>query len=962
MTYFLEHLAHHIYGSYSDCLEKQCLVFPNRRAGLYFIKYLSGVSGKPVWAPAIVTVNDLFSSFSKLQIAENDTLIFELYRVYRLLNPEAEGFDEFYYWGDMLINDFDDVDKYLVNPDRLYSNLADIRKIDSEFGDLTEDQKLIIKQFWTNFNVDSPTSQKKDFLTIWSVLPELYKKFRNALRSKGIAYEGMVFRDLAELSVNGFPLDHRWDMYHFIGFNALSNCEILLMKTLKKEQKAKFYWDFDNSYVDGNKSHAAGYFIRQNLNDFGNDMPEDWNYNTLLSGKDQVIRRKVVDTSSDIAQVKFVASLLSKMENIGNEDAHHTAIVLSDENLLIPMLSSIPEAIEDINVTMGYPLRFSPVYSLVKQLLALQRNCRTEGQIVLFDHKDVLTVLKHNFFADSRQESGSSIVTDLIKENNQWIASTRFQDDQQLCEIFRKVAGVDALSAYLKNILESFFSPGVKDEDPGTNPVSDINIRNEFIYRTLLALNRLDSVIESFGFGLTPVTYSRLLDRLLKGLSIPFSGEPLKGIQVMGILETRSLDFRNLIITSVNEGTMPRGSAGTSYIPYNLREAFGLPTLRHQDSIYAYYFYRLLHRAENVTFIYNSNSEGLRTGEMSRFLLQLNYLEGNLDFSALRYTINIPGPAAPAFPKSESDIEKLERTYLEPGLKTLSPSAVNMWLYCRMKFYYRYVCGFKEPEEIVTEIDPALFGEILHSVMERIYAPFRNAILYKSSIYEIEKNNERINLIISEIVNEKFHGGTELSISGNDRMIISILYNYVKMILRYDASFDNLKIIDLERYVESEFTLQFDKRKAGIKIGGIIDRLDQCGTTLRILDYKTGNISMNIHSVESLFDTTDESRNEAWFQVLLYCAVFQAGNGSINLRPSVYALRKLNDPGFSDKLLIKSGRSASEEVSDYRQVHNEIISRLTQVIETIFSKNEPFNMTGHKRKCSFCPYRQLCGR
>ncbi len=962
MTYFLEHLAHHLYSCYKDSLDKQCLVFPSKRAGLYFLKYFSAGAGIPVWAPAVKTVNELFESFSSLEKAEPDTLIFELYRVYKDINPEAESFDDFYFWGEMLINDFDDIDKYLVNPDRIFANLADIRRIDCEFGDLTVEQKEIIRQFWTNFAVDSPTTQKKDFLSIWSLLPDLYNNYRRTLRDKGIAYEGMIFRDLAELSVNGFIIDYKWDVFHFIGFNALNNCEIQLMKELRKTGRAKFYWDYDNSYVYANQSHSAGFFIRQNLKLFGNDMPEDWSYDTLLSSSVDNISRNVIDTSADVAQVKHVAYVLSRMGTLENAEAHHTAIVLSDENLLIPLLSSIPENIQDINVTMGYPLRFSQVYSLVKQLISLQRNSRIENYDLLFDHNDVIKILKNSYLYVKGDYSNTALISELISENNQWISSGRFKDLKPLDRVFVGASDVIAMSDYLIEILEILYIPAENETQSRTNPVSEINIHNEFIYRILLALNRLRSVIEGSGIELSLYIYTRILEKVLKSLTIPFSGEPLKGIQIMGILETRTLDFKNLIMLSVNEGTMPRSSAGSSYIPFNLREAFGLPTLRHQDSIFAYYFYRLLHRTEKVTLIYNSNSEGLRTGEMSRFLMQMKYMGYKLDFTSPGYRINISRPFKDQGIRSDLDISALENAYLGSGGRRLSPSAVNTWLICRKRFYYRYVCNLKEPVEILTEVDAALFGSMLHAAMEKIYSGLRGSKADRKMIKALADDKDTLNRTVENVFREILHNGNNELLSGNGRIATGIVSEYISMILRYDAGLNSLVITDLEKEVIIQSEIRYNGHPVGIKIGGIIDRLDIADGIPRILDYKTGNTGNEIKSVGSLFDNTDEYRNDAWFQVLMYCEINALLDGSADLQPVIYALRKLHDPGFSGRLIIKSGKDIQHEVKRYSDIRGEYSTYLKSVLESIFNSDEPFLMTEHTRKCDNCPYRRLCDR
>src|SRR5450759_3900756 len=625
MTYFLENIAQSLHAEFGNSLNRHCLVFPNRRAGLYFLKYLAALIKKPVWSPSILTINELFRSSSSLQTAGNEILLFELYKVYRNLKKQNESFGDFYYWGDMLLNEFDDVDKYLVNASLLFHNVLDIKNIDQQFGGLTDGQIEIIRRFWTNFNPDKPTKEKTGFIDIWSVLFDLYSGFRNILKKQNLAYEGMIFRELAESTENHYTSDERWDMVHFIGFNALNECEKALMTQFKKAGKARFYWDYDNSYINEGKLNSAGFFMRNNLKIFGNDMPSGWSFDTMLSKEIPEVNRRVVDTSSDVAQVKLVSQLLKSIPAIPEAHANHTAIVLADENLLMPILTSLPENMGDINITMGHPLKQTLVYTLIKQLMDLQRNAAITDGVVRFGYKDVISILKHSLLKDLLSESDNELVKEIIKTNLTRVPSDLLTKSEYLSQVFIKPLTPAELSGYFRDILSIIALNDEGKSDKSANNSVSGNIRNEFIYRIVLSINMLETIVSSPDVTFTTDTYIKILDRMLRMQSVPFSGEPLSGIQIMGILETRALDFKNLIILSVNEGILPAVSAGSSFIPFSLREAFGLPSVNHQESIYAYHFYRLLQRAENVTFVYNSNSEGLRSGEMSRFLIQMKY-------------------------------------------------------------------------------------------------------------------------------------------------------------------------------------------------------------------------------------------------------------------------------------------------------------------------------------------------
>src|SRR5450759_763473 len=440
MTYFLENIAQSLHKEYGNTLNRHCLVFPNRRAGLYFLKYLAARIEKPIWAPSILTINELFRSYSSLQAAGNEILLFELYKVYSKLKKSPEGFDEFYYWGDMLLNDFDDVDKYLVDASLLFRNVLDIKNIDQQFGSLTEEQVKIIKRFWINFNQDKPTSEKSGFINIWSILSELYSGFRNSLRIQNLAYEGMIFREYAESSENYPASEERWDLVHFIGFNALNQCEKVLMTRFKKAGKGRFYWDYDNFYINEGQLNSAGFFLQENLKIFGNDMPSGWSFDTMLSKSAPEVHRRVIETSSDVAQVKLISQLLGELTDITDANAHHTAVVLADENLLMPVLTSLPENMGDINITMGHPLKQTLVYTFLKHLMDLQRNAGTNAGEVRFGYKDVISILKHSLLSGLLSESDNELVKEITKTNLIWLQSLRFSQSVHLSKVFRKPA------------------------------------------------------------------------------------------------------------------------------------------------------------------------------------------------------------------------------------------------------------------------------------------------------------------------------------------------------------------------------------------------------------------------------------------------------------------------------------------------------------------------------------------
>ncbi len=966
MEYFLDTIAGSLYREFGNTLNRHCLVFPNRRAGLFFLKYLASHIKSPVWEPSVLTINDLFRSHSSLQIAGNEVLLFELYKVYRRIKKSPESFDNFFYWGDILLNDFDDIDKYLVNASQLFSNVLDIKNIDHQFGGLNEEQIEIIRKFWVNFNPEKETDQKTGFITIWSVLNDVYTGFRATLREQNIAYEGMIFRDLAENNGELLSAGVKWDLFHFIGFNALNECEKHIMTRLKKLGKARFYWDYDESFISEKGSNSAGYSLRDNISIYGNDMPPGWSCKRLLSSSGSEVYRQLIDTSSDVAQVKLVPSLLKNLSGLTAENAHNTAVVLADENLLIPMLSSLPEEMGDVNITMGYPLRQTRVYTLVRNLMDLQRNSIVTDGRVRFRYRDVAGLLKNSLVTAFIHNTSDKILNDITRSNLLTIPEDYFRENERLGSIFTRQNSPVLLSSYFRDILSGIASSGLgTTENEEGQKVYD-KILNEFIYRIVLSVNMLDSVVRSEDVVFSAETYMLILDRMLRLQSVPFAGEPLSGIQIMGILETRALDFKNLIVLSVNEGVLPAvSSPSSSYIPFSLREAFGLPSVNHQESIYAYHFFRLLQRAENVTFIYNSNPEGLRSGEMSRFLIQMMYSPQLKPVQIdINQEIRLHGSVKEKIEREDWHTRQLLSQYSENGSqKLLSPSALNTWLSCRMKFYYRYVNNLKEPAEIKSEIDPAMLGDILHEIMRKLYSDYEGKIIEKSYLSSLINGKHILSSLINDSVKRRFQSGEERVEHGNEIIVRDVLLTYLQRILNADISVSPFHLVSLEKKYSFPLEIEAGIKKIQLNIGGIIDRIDILNGTARIVDYKTGSVSESPGSLEDLFADDRKKDSDGWLQTLIYCEAVYGKIKADFIRPSIYRIKKGSAGILSDKLKLKTDTRQGIIIDDYAEIRSTFIISLKEVMELIFSDKESFHMTDDRTgKCRYCVYRGLCMR
>lgn len=966
MEYFLERIARILTDGFVDRLDTQCIVFPSRRAGLFFMKYLADRVDKPVWAPSVMTINDLFRLFSPLRLADNEVLLFELYKAFRSVRKTTETFDDFYYWGGMLLNDFDDIDKYLADPASIFRNVRDLKMIDRQFGGLSQHQAEVVQKFWVNFEPGKPTPEKKQFEETWYILNDLYNAFREALRQKRLAYEGMIFRDAVERKGWQNPKALRWDKIHFAGFNALNECEKTLMSSLKNNGKARFYWDYDNSYLGSKDVNSAGYFLRENILSFGNDMPADWSYDTLLTDKSGTVRRTVIETSSDVAQVKLVSRLTAETDDPEQGSDHQTAIVLADENLLIPLLSSLPEKRDHVNVTMGYPMRETPVYQLAKSLLDLQSNAREKDGRVSFHHSDVMKVLENSLVSPLIGKEGKLLAREVANGNSEYIPSDYFGSSGFTRIIFEKQDDPPMLAEYLRKIF--FFIAREDTEEMSDQPGTFMTkkIRNEFIYRAVLSINRMKTLTGDPEVNFTVRTFAAMLERILRAQSVPFIGEPLKGIQIMGLLETRTLDFRNIIILSVNEGVLPSLTTASSFIPFSLREAFGLPSINHQESVYAYHFYRLLHRARNVTFIYNSGSEGLRSGEISRFILQMKYGSVVAQPDHLSLNLEIKNPASPGefLERTETmNLKLMSRFSGNAGAKIISPSAINVWLGCRMKFWYRYVNDIREPVKQKGEIDPATLGSIFHDVAKRLYMPYLGQTIEASGFEALGKNREYLGILIDTAVREHFPDNSDSYSALNELISENVLMTYISRILETDRKYAPVRIIALEKPVQFRIGSPAEKREAGFLVGGIIDRIDSTGGTTRIVDYKTGSVADHIKAIGELFEDDRKRDIDCWLQALLYCEGYISGSSDPVVAPAIYKIRRIPGDRPAEMLSIKVPGTDEVVVGDYNMIRDEYLDGLQKTIKAMFGIDEPFYMTRDwVGKCSYCEYRRLCKR
>ncbi|WP_300762361.1 PD-(D/E)XK nuclease family protein [uncultured Parabacteroides sp.] len=981
MKPFLYQVASLFYSEYGAEVSRLAFVFPNRRTGLFFQKYLSEVSEKPLFSPTILTINDLFVQLSGKQTADRISMLFKLYDIYLKHSGSSETFDEFLYWGEMLLNDFDDIDKYMADARMLFTNVTDLREIENDFSFLSPEQIAAIRTFWSSFYPKGDTPNQEQFLAVWQILYALYTDLREALAAEGKGYEGMIFREVVEQMEKNECCDLPYAKVVFVGLNALSVAEERFLSELQKRKIADFYWDYASPKVT-DPDNKASYFVERNLRRFpsqlvvesgelkvesiNSDAKQLSTFNSQLSTP----KIEVIGIPSGIGQAKLVHSILSELckeDEMSAEEALRTAVILPDEHLLIPVLNAIPEQIRRINVTMGYPLAGTPVASLMEYILALQKNIRYVDRWPVFYFRDVLPILNHRYISATSPEVVSSLVKDISENNKIYISYDDLDKTPLLSILFTPVTAVETFSDYLINVLQELNKAvesgelKVENVNSDAKPLSTINdIEQEFIFHYFTTVNRMKEVMREANVEMKIDTYFRLLKRVTDTITIPFHGEPLSGLQIMGVLETRALDFDRLIILSMNEGIFPLKKAANSFIPYNLRRGFGLPTYEHQDSVWAYHFYRLIYRASHVSLLYDTRSNGLQTGEVSRFVHQLHYhYEEPIQNKVVVY--NVSSSKTPALQVAKTD-EVMNRlaAFRKGGARAISASAVNTYLDCPLKFYFSVVEGIREEEEVSETIESNVFGSILHKVMEELYQPFCGKMVTADLLKAIRKDTPMLTGAVARAFAEIFFK-TDIvrPLTGQNFLIGEMIRKYVEKVLERDGKLTPFRYIESEKKMNRLFPLA---DKSEIQLKGFIDRVDEVRDAVRIIDYKSGSGTAQFTSVEALFDKEDTDRSKAVMQVFMYAWMYEGASFGKTIQPGIYYMRTLFSSSFDPGIYRRIDRFKTEQVLDFANYHTDFENGLRNCLDEIFGTETPFVQTPNGKACAYCPFKDICGK
>ena len=913
MKSFLEYVAADLIAKYGTDLSHVAVVFPNKRASLFLNEHLARLAGKPLWSPAYITISELFRSHATLKVADPIKLVCELYQCFTQCTGIDESLDHFYGWGQLLLADFDDLDKNMAPADKVFANLRDIHELD-DISYLSAEQKEIIRRFFSNFSDDNNSELKQRFLRLWSHIGDIYHTFNRRLAGQQLAYEGALYRQVA----TDEDIQFHYDTYIFIGFNLLQQVEQTLFRRLKAEGRARFYWDFDDYYLGKNE---AGHYIAQYLSDFPNELDNhDASIYSSFSHPKQI---SYISASTENIQGRYISQWLDEGRIA---DGRRTAIVLCDEALLPTAIHCLPEAVEKVNVTTGYPLNLTPAATLVSQLLNLHVFGRSK--ITGRYQPRLLRILNKHPYA--QYLSIDTLPDDILP----WLRDT-----------IRQVA--------------------VSIQEPDA-------LTQESLFRTYTLLNRVCELRNSGDLDVDPITLQRLIMQIIQSTTVPFHGEPAEGIQVMGVLETRNLDFDHVLLLSCNEGDMPRGVNDTSFIPYSIRKAYGLTTVDHKVAIYAYYFHRLLQRASDVTIVYNNATNDGQTGEMSRFMLQLMVESGQpITFRSLKsgQTINLRMPHA--VEKTEAVMQILQQRFSsEQG--GISPTAISNYLRCPLRFFYRYVCNLIEPDDNEEDfIDNRIFGNIFHLSAQTIYERLKTLTgnhVTALAIDDLLKSEVEIEQAVDAAIKRELFQMKDLSrpmppLDGIQLINREVIIKYVRQLLETDRRLTPFTILGLEKKVSMPFEVVGDQPFQTI-IGGYIDRLDQVTDPetgeprIRVVDYKTGGYRLKaLPDIEAIFDPQNiKEHSDYYLQAFLYSHIVHLET-TVPVSPALLFIQHAGADDYDPTLCL-----GKDPVSDIATVSETFMQQLNNKLGEIFDPTLPLMPTDDRKRCDICPYAALCGR
>ena len=980
MKPFLLELAEELHHDYGKKLEKVTLVFPNRRASLYFRKHLGSLLNKPAFSPSLITIEDFIAGFSTALVPDKLELIHRLYSTYRQIlhgqneQDQAESFDQFYFWGEMLLKDFDEVDKYLVQVEHLFKDLSNQKELDAGFDFLTEEQRSFLKSFWLSFD-EKDSANKTRFLYIWRQLFSVYEAFKKSLDKEHLAYEGMLHREVAENIHQRYTSGNSKfnvessdkPLLIFVGFNALTRAEEKIMAYFVEQNLATVSWDVDAYYMHHSIQEAGRFFREYQQHPvlgktFQKDVPSNFRKITKIN---------LYGAAQPIGQAKLMSHLLATKLKEGFK-ADETLVVLPDEKLVMPVLHGVSANVDKLNVTMGFPLTSTPLFNLVELIMEMQINRKDQ----FLNHKQVIALLGHPYVVAADAGEAHAKRKEILKNNWVHIPTAYLRSGVELHRILFKGFNEDSVGTNLQISLTNYLR----------NIVTEIGrlkriqaVDREFCFHFIKLLNQLERIVghevisspgeetlaardERKKERLALKSFLRLFRQLVRSEKIPFRGEPLQGLQVMGVLETRNLDFKNVFVLSLNEGSFPTFGSRGSYIPFNIRKAYNLPIAEHQDSMYAYLFYRVLQRAENIYLFHNTETDDLGQGELSRYVQQLIFESGlPIERNTLHNELRPHDILPITIQKDQRVFDGLARYCAgNKEEKVLSPSALNDYLECRLRFYFKYIARIREANEIEEDLDARVLGNFLHKVMELFY---QNIIDEKKSP-RIERGDFERTGRIDELIDQAFIKNysldptKEVVYEGQRLVVREIVRRFVDRILEMDKEYAPFTIEALERR-DIQYSVPLEvEGKPVVVLGGSIDRADRKENVVRVIDYKTGKDELTFQDVTSLFNR-DTKRNKAAFQTLLYTLLYQKKVSHPGMRLVPGLLNRINL--FADDFEFGL-KHAGSYLTDATPLLPDFEKFVFTLLNEMYDPAVPFDQTSHEELCKFCSYKTICYR
>lgn len=955
MKSFLNAVAAYLFKNHVNDFKDIVVVFPNRRSGVFFLEELKKqVQDKPFWSPKVVGINEFVARYTELMLAENVQLLSELYLAYRQLSNSFENFDDFYSWGEVLLADFNDVDKYNVEAQSVFVNVKEFKSIENPLGIFTDEQREVLERFFGTLDLADNSKIQSEFLKIWELMHPLYDKFKVELRKKKMAYEGMIYQDAMRELEKKEAADFSFKKVCFVGFNAITPIEEQIFSHFKNIGLAQFYWDYDDCYIN-NKAMEAGLFLRKYIAKFP---PEKLNKNfAQLKGK----HINVIAASTDHGQVFELNSVLNKLEI---DDPKDTAIVLSDEQMLMPVVNQIPQKIDHVNITMGYPLGDSLCGNFIELLVQLQVNGRkSDEKGGVFYYRQVQSLMRHPFLQIINPNEAGQINERITNENLYNLNSSELGLSEFLKQLFVFSDSFQASAEYFEQVLGEVHGYLIESQSDDQGLLLEI----EFLFASYLEIKKFNAQIRSYELKLKLPTYFGLLRKVLRSLIVPFEGEPVTGLQVMGFLETRNLDFKNVIVTSVNEGVIPVQARSASFIPYSLRRGFGLPTGELNDAMYAYYFYRLLQSAENVWLIYNSGVGGMSTGERSRLIYQLEFDPNfKVNAKAVSQSVEVVADKEIQIEKTGEVWERLCGFIGGENSKILSPSALSVYIQCKLRFYFKSVARVREADEVEEVVDARIFGNIFHKAAELVYADYfkNNALVTKQELKRIAAGNEYLNEILVKSFSQVFYGDKTsrvFKVEGKNQLVYNVIMKYLLRMLEADSKVAPFSIVGLEKNVSEMVEFELNGQKMKVRLGGQVDRLDRTDEALRVIDYKTGSDKLTFIHINDVFDPDFIKDTKAVFQTFVYSYLLSKEYASeLCVKPMVYQVKNLFDPKAAFSIV--STKYTPYKSGNFLDIAGEVELHLKELLAELFDKNKPFAQTENLNSCKNCPYKSMCGR